>query len=104
MQVTTYLADRSFEHSLMGTQDTYSTCKNNDDPFVYTVTTNPYTSATFYGVVIDTGALKKSIAGFNQYIAYKRTQEGADIDKLTKGSISIQFGIGSTNFINFIYI
>jgi hypothetical protein len=35
---------------------------------------------------------------------YKRTQEGADINGLTKGSVSIQFGIGSTDFIGFIYV
>ena len=80
------------------------THKNNDDPFVYIATTNQYTSVTFYGVVIDTGASKKSTAGFNQYIAYKRTQKGADIDRSTKGSVSVQFGIGSTDSIGSIYI
>ena len=35
---------------------------------------------------------------------YKCTQEGADINGLTKGSISVQFGIGSTNFIGSIYV
>ena len=54
--------------------------------------------------MIDTKALKKLIAGFNQYIAYKRIQEGVDINKLTKDSISIQFRIGFTNFINFIHV
>jgi hypothetical protein len=49
----------------MGTQDTYSTYKNNDDLFIYTVTTNWYTSAIFYGVIIDTKALKKLTVGFN---------------------------------------
>ena len=49
----------------MGIQDTYLTCKNNDDLFIYTATTNRYTLATFYGVVINTKALKKLIAGFN---------------------------------------
>ena len=72
IQVITYLADQSFKHSLTGTQDTYSTCKNDDDLFVYTVTTNWYTLATFYSIMINTRALKKLTAGFNQYIAYKR--------------------------------
>ena len=54
--------------------------------------------------MIDTGASKKSTAGFNQYIAYKRTQEGADIDGSTKGSVSVQFGIGSTDFIGSIHV
>jgi hypothetical protein len=49
----------------MGIQDTYLTYKNNDDLFIYTVTINWYTSATFYSVIIDTRALKKSTAGFN---------------------------------------
>ena len=49
----------------MGIQDTYLTCKNNNNPFIYTATTNWYTSAIFYGVMINTKALKKLIAGFN---------------------------------------
>ena len=35
---------------------------------------------------------------------YKYTQKGADIDRLTKGSVSVQFGIGFTDFIGSIYI
>ena len=49
----------------MGTQDTYLTHKNNNNLFIYTVTTNWYTLVTFYGVIIDIKALKKSTAGFN---------------------------------------
>jgi hypothetical protein len=35
---------------------------------------------------------------------YKCTQEGVDINRLIKGSVSVQFGIGSTDFISSIYI
>ena len=49
----------------MGTQDTYSTYKNNNDLFVYIATTNRYTLVTFYSVIINIKALKKLTAGFN---------------------------------------
>ena len=65
------------------------THKNNNNLFIYTATTNWYTLVTFYSVIIDTRALKKLTAGFNQYIAYKCTQKGADIDRSTKGSVSV---------------
>ena len=35
---------------------------------------------------------------------YKHTQEGADINGLTKSSISVQFGINSTDFISSIHV
>ena len=35
---------------------------------------------------------------------YKYTQKGADINKSTKGSVSVQFKIGFTDFIGFIHV
>ena len=80
------------------------TYKNNNNLFVYTATTNQYILVIFYSVIINTGALKKLTAGFSQYIMYKYTQKGVDINRLTKGSVSVQFGISSTDFIGSIYI
>jgi hypothetical protein len=38
-------------------------------------------SKEFYGVIIDIGASKKSIAGYGQYLAYKNTIiDNTDID------------------------
>jgi hypothetical protein len=56
----TALADRSFAHALVRTAPTAADDKS--DPFAYT-TTSRYTSDRFYGVMIDTGALKRSTAG-----------------------------------------
>ena len=42
------------------------------DPFAY-VTTERYTPKKFYGVIINTGAFKKSTIGYRQYLVYKTT-------------------------------
>jgi hypothetical protein len=50
------------------------------DLFVY-ITTEYYTPKEFYGVIINTGAFKKSTAGYRQYFTYKATiNENADIN------------------------
>ena len=42
------------------------------DPFAY-ITIEYYTPKNFYGVIIDTGASKKSTVGYRQYFTYKTT-------------------------------
>jgi len=50
------------------------------DPFAY-ITTERYTPKEFYGVIIDTGASKKSTVGYGQYLAYRTTiNDNMDID------------------------
>ena len=47
--------------------------------------------------MIDTGASKKSTAGYGQYLAYKSTTtNNTDIDTAQTGAVNVQFGIGST--------
>src|SRR6266568_4171498 len=65
------------------------------DLFAY-ITTERYTPKEFYGVMIDTGASKKSTAGYRQYLAYKATNDNVDIDTTQTGAVNVQFGIGST--------
>jgi hypothetical protein len=66
------------------------------DPFAY-ITIERYTPKEFYGVMIDTGASKKSTAGYGQYLAYKTTvNDNTDINTMQTGAVNVQFGIGST--------
>jgi len=101
INTVTDLADRSFTHAITGTNPT--ACHNDDsDPFAY-VTTSRYTSDEFYGVMIDTGASKKSTAGYGQYLAYKKTHNTV-IDTSKAGAINVQFGIGSTSSIGSVIV
>jgi hypothetical protein len=68
--ITTTLANHSLTHAL--------TCANtasnptttlNSDLFAYTATSR-YTADQFYSIMIDTGVLKRLIAGYSQYLAY----------------------------------
>jgi hypothetical protein len=42
------------------------------DPFVYINTLARYISQEFYNIMIDTGALRRLIIGYGQYLAYKK--------------------------------
>jgi hypothetical protein len=42
--------------------------------FIY-ITTERYTPKEFYGVIINTGILKKSTTGYRQYLTYKTTTD-----------------------------
>ncbi|SLM34183.1 integrase core domain protein [Lasallia pustulata] len=70
--------------------------------FAYT-TSNRYTSKEFYGVMIDTGASKRSTAGYGQYLAYKKINN-IPVDISKAGAVHVQFGIGSTSSIGSIII
>ena len=74
------------------------------DLFAY-ITTERYTPKEFYGVIIDTGASKKSITGYGQYFAYKTTTDNnTDINTMQTGAINVQFGIGLTALIGLVAV
>ncbi len=50
------------------------------DPFTYVNSPARYTSKEFYGIIIDTGALRRLTAGYSQYLAYKRINKDANIN------------------------
>ena len=59
------------------------------DLFVY-ITTEHYTPKEFYSVMINTGAFKKSTAGYRQYFAYRTTtNDNIDIDITQTGAVNI---------------
>ena len=108
----TVLADRSFIHLIAPENWPASTpvgpvmdaTDREQDPFAY-ITTERYTPKEFYGVMIDTGASKKSTAGYGQYLAYKATtNENADIDTTQTGAVNVQFGISLTALIRLVTV
>jgi hypothetical protein len=50
-------------------------------------------------MVINTGALNRSTAGYGQFLAYQQHVKNIDINKATAGALTIQFGISSTSSI-----
>ena len=54
-----------------------------------------YGSGEFYGIIIDTGAAKRSTAGISQFQAFQRLSPGVSINTTSKGKVTVQFGIGT---------
>ena len=100
---TTDLANRSFAHAISPVKAPVELSFTEQDPFAY-ITTDRYTDKEFYGIMIDTGASRRSTAGLGQYKAYKRIVKDANIDTTQAGAINVQFGIGSTPSIGSITI
>ena len=105
--ITKDLANRSFTHAITGTIPIIEPTPNNSDPatgfttpeapdadpFSY-ITSDRYTADTFYGIMIDTGASKRSRAGYGQFLAYSKTHT-TTLDTARAGLVNVQFGIGS---------
>jgi hypothetical protein len=72
------------------------------DSFTY-ITSLRYPASTFYGVVIDTEASRRSTAGYKQYLAYEKTHSER-IDTSRAGIARIHFGIGSASSIGSVTI
>ena len=86
----TVLADRSFAHLIAPENLSISILvrpvtdftDREQDLFAY-ITTERYMSKEFYGVMINIGASKKSIAGYGQYLVYKNTTaDNTDINTM----------------------
>jgi hypothetical protein len=74
------------------------------DLFVY-ITIKHYTPKEFYGIIIDTGASKKSTIGYRQYLIYKATtNDYIDINTIQTGAVNIQFSISSTTLIKLVKV
>ena len=104
--ITTVLADRLFTYSIAPEDYSASTSATDheQDPFAY-ITTERYTPKEFYGIIIDTGASKKSTAGYRQYLTYKATtNNNADINTTQTGAVTVQFGIGLTALIRLVAV
>jgi hypothetical protein len=53
----------------------------------------------FLGIVVDTGASKKSTAGYSQFRALQQLNLAVELDTSTKGQVIVQFRIRSTSSI-----
>jgi len=93
----TILANRSFIHLIIPKNWPISTpigpiidiTDRKQDLFTY-ITTKHYTPKEFYSVIINTGASKKSIAGYRQYLTYKTTViSNTDINTMQAKAINI---------------
>ena len=59
------------------------------DLFIY-ITTERYTPKEFYGIIINIGALKKSTAGYGQYLVYRTTiDNNIDIDTTQTRAVNV---------------
>ena len=105
--MSTELANRSFMYVIIPVSTSVITSADvlltEQDPFAYVNTLARYTPQEFYGVMIDTGASRRSTAGYGQYLAYKKISN-IDIDIAQAGAINVQFGIGSTPSIGLITV
>ena len=59
------------------------------DLFAY-ITTERYTPKEFYSIIINTGASKKSTAGYRQYLTYKTTaNNNIDINTIQTRAVNV---------------
>ncbi|KAI1003494.1 hypothetical protein K3495_g4718 [Podosphaera aphanis] len=93
------LSNRASHYTLTAYDDTKAAIGAETDPFSYnTNTISRYTSENFMGVMIDTGASKRSTAGYAQFLALQKDVD-IKLDVRARGSVNVQFGIGNTSSI-----
>ncbi len=94
--MTENFPNRPFDHAITGADPTLTPYES--DTFIY-ITSEKYTSDEFYGIMIDTGASKRSIAGYRQFLAYTKKIKHVQVHKSRARAVNVQFGIGSTSSI-----
>ncbi|KAI7969957.1 hypothetical protein EIK77_000353 [Talaromyces pinophilus] len=90
-------SEGSLELARDDVQDTVTTVNTlyNTLPVIpqYSFLTEPhYSTNTFIGILIDTGAAEHSTAGYAQYLTYWRTASNTVLNTSTAGQATIQFG------------
>ncbi len=75
--MTAYLANLSFDPIITGAYPTLMSPES--EPFTYIILER-YTSDKSYGIMIDTGASKRSTAGYGQFLAYKKKIKHVQVD------------------------
>ena len=96
------LANRVYNYVVITINTTIDAFLTNIDPFTYN-TTLYYTSIKFISVIINTRAFKRSIVGYGQFLVLQKIDK-VQLNKSTRGIISVQFGIGSISSIGFIKV
>ena len=51
------------------------------------------------GIIINIGASRKSTAGYSQFQALQAIDKSVSLNTLTKGQVTVQFGIGASTSI-----
>ena len=96
------LANRVYSHAVTTINTITDIFLTNTDLFVYN-TVLYYTSIKFMGIIIDTKAFKCFIAGYGQFFTLQKINK-VQLNKSIKGTVSVQFGIGSISFISSIKV
>lgn len=91
--IITDLGNCFFDHITTGNN---LNLKRYESNFFTYITSERYTPDEYYGIIINTRAPKKSIAGYGQYFTYKKNLTPIQVDKTKVGAVNIQFGISST--------
>ena len=90
--MSTELANRSFMYVIIPVSTSViipaDILLTEQDPFAYVNTLARYIPQEFYGVMIDTGALRRSTIGYRQYLTYKKISN-IDIDIVQTGMINV---------------
>ena len=96
------LANRVYSHAVITINTTTDAFPTNTDPFAYN-TTSYYTSIKFMGIIIDIKTSKHSTAGYSQFLTLQKINK-VQLNKSMRGTVSVQFGIGSISSIGFIKV
>lgn len=104
VSTTSELANKICIHSVTKLENTSNVPSEQTNIFTFaTDAVSRYTSSEFLGMMIDTGASKKSTAGYSQFLAYQKMSQ-AELDVTTGGTVSVQFGIDSTTSIGCVMV
>ena len=96
------LANRVYSYAVTTINTTTDVFLTDIDLFIYN-TTLYYTSTKFMGIIINTRASKHSTVGYSQFLTLQKINK-VQLNKSIRGTVSVQFRIGSISFIGFIKV
>ena len=96
------LANRVYSYVVITINTITDAFPINIDLFAYNITLY-YTSIKFMGIIINTKASKYSIAGYSQFLTLQKINK-VQLNKSIRGTVSVQFRIGSISSISFIKV
>ncbi|RAL62925.1 hypothetical protein DID88_004766 [Monilinia fructigena] len=76
----------------------FTSCAHDDSREICVAEQERYNADEFMGIMIDTGASRRSTVGYNQYLAWKAI-ENTEYNPATAGQANVTYGIGSTTSI-----
>ena len=100
--IASELANKVYSYIVITINTTTDVFFINIDLFIYNITSY-YTSIKFMGIIINTKASKHSIAGYSQFLTLQKINK-VQLNKFTRGTVSVQFKIGSISSIGSIKV